>query len=111
MVYYFYKDTMSSLQSLLSKKQTKLYSFPELFNHIFLLMSLSRKYVSVVNEKYALDQWEAFSHGCMVVISFHFLLQSSEFYWLFGLFEINSFWRELLVSLLDINVSAPTDKS
>ena len=41
---------------------------------------MSRKYVSVVNEKYA------FSHGCMVVISFLFLLQSSEFYWPFGLF-------------------------
>ena len=56
-----------------------------LFNHIFLL--IRRKYVSVVNEKYVLDQWEAFSHSCTVVISFHFLLQSSEF------------WRELLVSL------------
>ena len=27
----------------------------------------------------------AFSHCCMVVIRFHFLLQSSEFYWPFGL--------------------------
>ena len=29
---------------------------------------------------------EAFSHGGMVVNSFHFLLQRSEFYWQFGLF-------------------------
>ena len=36
------------------KKQTKLDSFPQHFNHIFLLMS--RKYVNVVNEKYVLDQ-------------------------------------------------------
>ena len=57
----FRKDTRSSFQSPLSKKKTELQSFPKLFNHIFLLMS--RKYVSVVNEKYVLDQWEAFSHG------------------------------------------------
>ena len=56
---------------------------PQLFNHFFLKMS--RKYVSEVNEKYALNQWEPFSYGCIVVISFHFLLQSSEFYWPFGL--------------------------
>ena len=41
--------------------------------HIFLLMS--RKYVSEINDQYALNLWEAFSHGCMVVISF--LLKSS----------------------------------
>ena len=56
---------------------------PQLFNHFFLKMS--RKYVSEVNEKYALNQWEPFSYGCILVISFHFLLQSSEFYWPFGL--------------------------
>ena len=42
------KDTRSSLQSPF-KKQTKLHSFPQLFNHIFLPMS--RKYVSVVKKK------------------------------------------------------------
>ena len=57
--------------------------FPQFFNHIFLHMS--RKYINVFNEEYVLDQWEAFSHGCVVLISFHFLLQSSEFYWPFGL--------------------------
>ena len=76
------KDTMSSLQSPLSKKP-KLHSFPTAFNHFFLKMS--RKYVSEVNEKYALNQWEPFSYSCFVVISFHFLLQSSEFYWPFRL--------------------------
>ena len=39
------KDTRSSLQSPLSKNQTELNTFPQLFNHIFLLMS--RKYLSV----------------------------------------------------------------
>ena len=78
------KDTRSSrFQSPLSKKQTKLHGFPLLFNHIFLLMS--GKYVCVANEKYVLDQWEAFSHSCMVIISLNFLLQNSEFYWTFGL--------------------------
>ena len=94
------KDTMSSLQSPLSKKP-KLHSFPTAFNHFFLKMS--RKYVSEVNEKYALNQWEPFSYGCIVIISFHFLLQSSEFYWPFGLVfwerKFISFWMELLVSL------------
>ena len=61
------------------QNKTKLHGFPHLFNHISLLMS--RKYFFVSNEKYVLDQWEAFSHSCMVVINFHFLLQSSEFYW------------------------------
>ena len=46
---------------------------------------MSRKYISVLNEEYVLDHLEAFSHGCVVLISFHFLLQSSEFYWPFGL--------------------------
>ena len=79
-----YKDTRSSLQSpLLKNKPNCKNSHAQVFNHIFLLMS--RKYVSVVNENYVLDQWEAFSHGCLVVISFHFLLQSTEFYWPFGL--------------------------
>ena len=44
----------------------------------------------------------AFSHCCMVVIRFHFLPQSSESYWPFGLVlwqqNLNSFLRELLVS-------------
>ena len=44
--------------------------FPTVFNHMFLI----------------LDQWEDISHGCMVVISFHFLLQSSESYWPFDFF-------------------------
>ena len=83
------------------KKQTKLHGLPQFFNHIIVLMS--RKYVSLANEKCVLDQSEAFSHGCMVVIRFHFLLQSSEFYWPFGLFfcerKLNSFWSELVVSL------------
>ena len=49
------KDTMSSLQSPLSKNLTKLKSLAQqLFDHIFPLMS--QKYVSVVNEKYILDQ-------------------------------------------------------
>ena len=34
---------------------------------------------------YVLDQWEGFSHVCVVLISFHFPLQSSEFYRPFGL--------------------------
>ena len=51
---------------------------PQLLNYIFLLMS--KKYVSVANGKYVLGQWVACSHGCMVAISLHFLLQSSKFY-------------------------------
>ena len=74
---------------------------PQFFNQIFVL--ISRNYVSLANEKYVLNQSEAFSHGCMVVIRFHFLLQRSEFYWPFGLFfcerKLNSFWSELVVSL------------
>ena len=66
------------------KKQTKLHDFPQLFNHIFLLLSKARE-VCLCNEKYVLDQWEAFSHSYNVVISFHFLLQSSEFYCPYGL--------------------------
>ena len=42
------KDTRSSLQSPLSKNQTS----PQLFNHIFLL--ISRKNICVANEKYNL---------------------------------------------------------
>ena len=68
-----FKDTPSSLKSLLSKDQTKLHSFLQLCNIIFLLMS--RNYVSLFNKKYV----------CMVVIGFPFLLQSSEPYWPFGL--------------------------
>ena len=49
-----HKDTRSSLQSPLSKNQTKLHGIPQFFNHIFLLMS--RKYVCEANEKYVLDQ-------------------------------------------------------
>ena len=48
-------DTRSSLQTTLSENQTKLHSFPQFFHHdIFLQMS--RKYVSVFNEDYVLDQ-------------------------------------------------------
>ena len=36
-----YKDTRSSLQSRLSKRQIKLNSFPQLYNHIFLLRTPS----------------------------------------------------------------------
>ena len=43
----FVKDTKSSLQSPLSKKQTKLHSFPLLYKHIFPLTS--RKYAIVLN--------------------------------------------------------------
>ena len=66
------KDTRSSLQSLLSKNQNKLHSIPQLFNH----------------SSYQDNQCGAFSHGCMAVISFHFLLQSSEFYWPFCQFDL-----------------------
>ena len=38
---------------------------------------MSRKYVNVFDEEYVLDQLIAFSRGCVVLISFHFLLQSS----------------------------------
>ena len=79
---------------------------PQFFNHIFVL--ISRNYVSLANEKCVLDQSEAFSHGCMVVIRFHFLLQSSEFYWPFGLVfcqrKLNSLWSELVVSLFVVDV-------
>ena len=78
-----HKDTRSSLQSPLSNNQTKLHSFPQIFSHIFLLMS--KKYVIIVNEKYVLDHCEAFPHGCTIVTSFHFPLKSSEFYWPFFL--------------------------
>ena len=72
-------------QTLIIKlASTSTYSYPQLFNQSFQLMS--RRYVSEFNEKYALNQLEAFSYGCIVVISFHFLLQSSDFYWPFGLF-------------------------
>ena len=80
------KDTTSSLLSTLSETKTNCTCFPQFFNHIFLHMS--RKYVSVSNEEYVLDQWKAFSHGCVVLISFHFLLQSSKLYWPLGL----GFW-------------------
>ena len=62
-------------QTLIIKlASTSTYSYPQLFNQSFQLMS--RRYVSEFNEKYALNQLEAFSYGCIVVISFHFLLQS-----------------------------------
>ena len=81
-----FKDTPSSLKSLLSKDQTKLHSFLQLCNNIFLLMS--RNYVSLFNKKYV----------CMVVIGFPFLLQSSEPYWPFGLVFDNTVsahkWQE-----------------
>ena len=48
-------------------------------------MHRSRKYVSVFNEEYVLDLWETFSHDCVVLISFHFLLQGSDFHRPFGL--------------------------
>ena len=75
----------SSFSSFL--KRTKQMSFSMIFlllfnmlaflnykDHIFLLMS--RKNFCVANEMHVLDQWEVFSHSCMVIISFHFLLQS-----------------------------------
>ena len=40
--------------------------------------SLSRECVRVVTNKYVLDQRKVFSHSRMIIISFHFLLQSSE---------------------------------
>ena len=50
---------------------------------------MSKKYVIVVNVNVSvvnvLDHCEAFPHGWTNVISFHFLLQSSELYWPFGL--------------------------
>ena len=49
-----YKDTTSSLQSTLSKNKPNCMCFPQFFNHIYLHMS--RKYVSVFNEDYVLDQ-------------------------------------------------------
>ena len=55
------------------------------FLTIFSYLLMSRKYVYVANQKYVLDQREAFSDNCMVVIGFHFLLQSSDFYWSIGL--------------------------
>ena len=57
--------------------QTNLHSFSQRY-HIFLLLGM--KHTRVVNEHYVLDQWKAFSHGCIVIISFHFLIQNSEFY-------------------------------
>ena len=48
------KDSRSSLQSKQLKDQTKLHDLPQLFKHIFPLMS--RKNVSVANEMYILDQ-------------------------------------------------------
>ena len=41
-------------------------------------------------EKFVLEQWESFFYGYLVVTSFRFLLQSSEFYCPFGFFY-NSF--------------------
>ena len=38
---------------------------------------MSRKYVSVVNEKYILDEWKAFSHGCIYVSISCFKVQIS----------------------------------
>ena len=74
-----YKDTRSSLQSLfLKNKPNCKNSHTQVFNHIFLLMS--RKNFCVANEMHVLDQWEVFSHSCMVIISFHFLLQSLFFH-------------------------------
>ena len=46
------------------KKTNQIALFPTAFNHSFLLMS--RKYVCVANESHVLDQWEAFSHSCLV---------------------------------------------
>ena len=77
------KDTTSSLLSTLSETKTNCICFPQFFNHIFLHMS--RKYVSVFNEEYVLDQWEAFSWLCGPHQFFNFLSHSSEFYRPFGL--------------------------
>ena len=68
------KDTRSSLQGTLSVSQTKLHGFPQ-FSNSDIFLQISRKYASVSNEYYVLDQWEAFSHGCMIVISFHCQIQ------------------------------------
>ena len=65
-------------QTLIIKlASTSTYSYPQLFNQSFQLMS--RRYVSEFNEKYALNQLEA--------IWFGFLLAEIRFLW------------ELLVSL------------
>ena len=40
--------------------------------------TLSRESVRVVTKKYVLDQRKAFSHSRMIIISFHFMLHSSE---------------------------------
>ena len=47
------KDDRSSLQSTLSKKQTKMHSFRQFFNHISLQMG--RKCVSIFDEECVLD--------------------------------------------------------
>ena len=80
------KDTTSSSKVRYRKTKPNCIWFPQFLNHI--LQHMNGKYVSVFIQEYVLDQWEAFSHGCVVLISFHFPLQSSEFYWPFGLF----FW-------------------
>ena len=62
--------TESPPQKIINKYPTQL----EQTYWIYLLMS--RNSVCVLNEKYVLDQWEAFSHDR--IISFNVLLQSSK---------------------------------
>ena len=97
-----YKDTTSSSKVRYQKTKPNRICFPHFSNQIFLHMS--RKYVSVFKEEYVLDHLEAFRYGCIVFISFPFLLQILEFYWPYGLVfwerKLDSFQSELLVPLL-----------
>ena len=97
----FSKDTRSSHQSMLSKNQTNVHSFPQFLNHIFL--QVSRIYVSVFNIEYVLDQSirNFFSrlHG-----RHQFPFPASKFrvllaIWFGFLRKLNSFWSEHVVSL------------
>ena len=49
--------------------------------------------MGAIHEKYNLDQWEA---DCLAIISFHFLIQSSEIYWPFGLLIAEAQWSGFL---------------
>ena len=65
-------------ESIIKKKQTKLHSYPQLFNHFFLLMS--RKRMIWTNENFKWDGW--WFHGCN---QFPFPASKFRFSWPFGL--------------------------
>ena len=80
---YSFEDTPRSLQNPLSKNKSNCivsYSFSTIFSYYEQEVCQSSRW------KVCLGPMRSFLSGWMVVISFNFLLQSSEFYWPFGVF-------------------------